>query len=153
MTKAAQIDAMEHQLAEPEFELVTNARQLAPPPALRTETVSLPEWKTTSGKAARFMLWELTAADYAEFFESGRVYGKDGTMLRYNAQNEDVRFLAYTVRDQHGNRLWPKVEAAQAQLGGLGKASLNILMNAANRMNAPKDSSAEGNSEETQSDF
>jgi hypothetical protein len=121
---------------------------LASPPPLKKEPVTLAEWKTTSGKAARFLVWELTAADYAEFLESGRVY-KDGVLKRYETKTEDVRFLAFTVRDQHGNRLWNTMDAAVGQLGSLGKATLNLLLNAANAVNSAPAASAEGNSGET----
>lgn len=134
-----------------DFELVTNVRQLAAPPPLRKEAVTLTDWKTTSGKAARFLAWELTAADYAEFVEAGWVY-KDGARKRYKNEDEDVRFLAYALRDQHGSRLWNKVEDANAQLGRLGKGSINLLLAAVNRMNAPKEAAKAGNSEEIQSD-
>lgn len=134
-----------------EFELVTNARQLAAAPPLRQEKVTVTDWKTTSGKAARFLVWELTAVDYADFVESGRVY-KDGVLKRYDNKDEDVRFLAYTVRDQNNNRLWPTVDAAKAQLGQLGKASLNLLIAASNRVNSARSSSAEGNSDATPTD-
>jgi hypothetical protein len=133
-----------------DFELVTSARQLAAPPPLRKEKVTLEEWKTTSGKPARFLLWELTAAQWAEFMESGRVY-KDGVFKRYDTKDEDLRFLAYTVRDQNGNRIWNTVDAAKGQLGHLGKASLNVLLNAANTVNSAKEAAEEGNSEEIQS--
>lgn len=135
---------------ELEFELVTSIRQLAAAPSLRKEPVTLADWKTVSGKAARFLVWELTAADYAEFLESGRIY-KDGVLKRYETKTEDVRFLAFTIRDQHGNRLWNTTEAANAQLGNLGKATLNLLLNAANAVNTASPASAEGNSEETPS--
>jgi hypothetical protein len=134
-----------------DFELVTSARQLAPPPPLRKEKVTLTEWKTTSGKPARFLLWELTAAQFAEFMESGRIY-KDGVFKRYDTKDEDLRFLAFTIRDHNGNRLWNTVDAAKGQLGHLGKASLNLLLNAANAANSPKEAAEEGNSEETPSD-
>lgn len=134
-----------------DFELVTSARQLAPPPPLRREKVVLTEWKTTSGKAAGFLAWELTGADWAEFMESGRIY-RNGTFQRYDNKDEDIRFLAYTLRDGQGNRLWHTVDAAKGQLGHLGKASLNLLLNAANKVNAPKEAAEEGNSEKTPSD-
>lgn len=136
---------------EPEFELVTSARQLTAAPPLRTEMVTLDEWKTASGKSARFMAWELTAADYADFIEAGRVY-KDGLLLRYDNKGEDVRYLAWCLRDTNNNRLWPRSEDAAVQLGPLGKASLNFLLNAANRVNAPIEGSSAKNSEETTSD-
>lgn len=131
---------------EGEFELVTSSRQLAPPPSLRTEKVTLKDWPTVSGKPARFILWEMTASDYEDFFDAGRIY-KDGSFVRYNSKFEDIRFLAWTVRDQYGNRLWPTVEAAKEQLGGVGRASLNLLLNAANRVNSAKVSSSKGNSD------
>jgi hypothetical protein len=134
-----------------DFELVTSAKQLAAAPPLRHEKVTVADWKTTSGKAARFLVWELTAAVYAEFLESGRIY-KDGALKRYDVKDEDVRLLAFTVCDQHGNRLWSTVEAAKTQLGGLGKASLNLLLNAANEVNSAKPTDTEGNSGGTPSD-
>jgi|SRR5882757_1194910 len=134
-----------------DFELVTSSKQLAAPPPLRHEKVTVADWKTQSGKAARFLVWELTAAAYADFLESGRIY-KDGALKRYDVKDEDVRLLAFTVCDQHGNRLWGTVESAQAQLGGLGKASLNLLLNAANAVNSAKSVDTEGNSDRTPSD-
>lgn len=135
---------------EGDYELVTSARQLGPPPALRSEAVILHDWKTASGKSARLMLWELTAGDYAAFMEEGRVY-KDGAFVKYDQQDEDIRFLSWAIRDQHGNRLWHDTASARAVLGGIGKATLNVMLNAGNRCNAPKDAGAEGNSETDQS--
>lgn len=134
-----------------DFELVTSAKQLSAAPPLRSETVTLKDWKTQSGKAARFKVWELTAATYADFLESGRVY-KDGTLKRYDVKDEDIRLLAYTVGDQHGNRLWNTVEAAKAQLGPLGKANLDVLLKAANGVNSVQQADTEGNSDGTLKD-
>lgn len=134
---------------EPEFELITSARMLAPAPPLRKEGVTVKDWPTVSGKPARFLLWELTAAEYAEFLESGRVY-RDGVLRRYDTKDEDFRFLSWTVRDANDNRIWPSLDAAKLQLGAIGKSSINLLMAAANRVNSAPD--AEGNSEKTPSD-
>lgn len=143
-----QILADSIQSDEEEFELVSSVRQLDDGPALRREAVTLTDWKTKSGKPARFLTWELSAADWAEFMESGRIY-KNGVLQRYDNKDEDIRFLAYTLRDAHGNRLWPTIEAAQRQLGELGRATLLALINAANRVNSAKSASAEGNSDAT----
>jgi hypothetical protein len=151
MSRGTPAPANDDTPGEVEYELVTSARQLGPPPDLRNEAVILEDWKTASGKAARLMLWELTAYDYAEFFDEGRTY-KDGVFVKYDQKGEDIRFLSWTIRDQHNNRLWNDLPSARAQLGGLGKASLNVLLNAANRCNAPKESGAEGNSDPDQSD-
>jgi hypothetical protein len=134
---------------EDDFELITSSHMLASAPPLRKEGVTLKEWPTTSGKAARFLQWELTAAEYAEFLESGRVY-RDGVLKRYDTKDEDFRFLSYTTRDQHNNRIWQSLEAAKLQLGAIGKSSVNALMAAANRVNGAR--GAEGNSETTPSD-
>lgn len=142
---------LEPDTEELDFELVVSSRQLAAPPPLRKEMVTLDEWKTASGKSARFMLWELSALDYADFYDEGRIY-EDKQIVGYDAKAEDIRFLAYCIRDQHNNRVWNSLSDARAALGGLGKASLNVLLNAANRCNAPKESSAEGNSPSTQND-
>lgn len=137
---------------ELDFELVTSSRQLAPAPDLRKEIVTVTEWLTTSGKPARFMVWELTGSEWADFMESGRVYTKDGAYKRYDTKDEDMRFLAHTIRDQHRNPIWPTMDAAKSQLGHLGRTSLLQLLNAANAANSPKAASAEGNSEETPTD-
>jgi hypothetical protein len=134
-----------------DFELVTSSRMLAPPPPLRKEPVTVDDWKTTSGKKARFLAWELTAADFAGCIESGWTY-KDGARKKYDEEGADIRFLAYVLRDQHGNRLWNKVEDAKAQLGQLGRASIQTLVAAGNRMNTAKEMAKEGNFETTQSD-
>lgn len=132
---------------EQEFELITSSRMLAGPPALRKEEVRVADWPTASGKGARFLLWEMTATDWSEFLESGRVYSKDGTFLRYDNKEEDMRFLAFTVRDQHGNRIFPTVAAAIGVFGNVGKAVINLLMTAANSVNRSR--SGEGNSATT----
>lgn len=137
---------------EDDFELVTSARMLAPPPALRKEPVTLEEWKTQSGKCARFLVWELTAGDFASCIESGWTYTKDGAKKKYDEEAGDVRFLAWVIRDQHGHRLWPKIEDAKAQLGQLGRSTIQTLVAAGNRMNAARDVAKAGNSETTQSD-
>lgn len=137
---------------EPEFELVTSARMLAAAPPLRREAVTVPEWMTTSGKVARLMVFELTALDYGDFIEEGRTYNKDGAVIAYDSRREDLRFLAWCVRDQHNNRLWPKSEDAFPVLGQLGRTTLNVLMSAANRCNRAKVASSEGNSSDVQSD-
>lgn len=138
------------EVVEDEFELITNFKQLAAPPELRKEAVTVSEWKTKSGKAARFLLWELTASDYADFLESGWSYNKDGSRKRYDNKTEDFRFLGYVIRDASGNRIFNTADAASTQLGNLGKATLNLLMGTANKVNMARDT--EGNSEETPSD-
>ena len=130
---------------ELDFELVTSPRQLAAAPPLRKEAVTVPEWMTTSGKIARLMVWELTALDHADFIEEGRTY-KDGAVVAYDTRREDLRFLAWCVRDQNNNRLWPRSEEAFPTLGPLGRTTLNVLMAAANRVNSAKVASSGGNS-------
>lgn len=129
--------------------LITNARQLGSPPSLRNEPVRLPEWKTTDGEPAKFLLWELTQTDHSDFIESGRTYNADGSLKKYDSRNESIRFLAATMRDKHGHRLWPTFEEAKPVLGQLGRNSMELLLAAANRMNTANPASAEKNFEET----
>jgi hypothetical protein len=136
-----------------EFELITSARQLGTPPALRTTQVTLKEWKTAnSKKAARFTVTELTASDYDALVRAAWTYNPDGSRKRYVAEDSDIRLVAWTVVDPHGNRLWPTVDAAKAQLRPLGKASLDVLLNAANEVNSVKAEDVEGNSDGTTND-
>jgi hypothetical protein len=136
---------------ELDFELVTSPRQLGSAPALRKEAVTVTGWLTASGKAARLMVWELTALDYSDFIEEGRTY-KDGALVAYDSRTEDVRFLAWCIRDQNNNRLWPRSVEAEQVLGSLGRTTLNVLMAAANRVNRSREASTGGNSSEVQSD-
>ena len=131
---------------EPDFELVINAKQLGAPPPLQKETVVLKEWKTTSGKAAGFLVWELSASDYDEFIRAGWTFNPDGTRKQYSQDDQDIRLAAFTVRDQHGNRLWTTVEAAKQQLRPVGRATLDQLVMAANKANSTKAEDTEGNS-------
>jgi hypothetical protein len=135
-----------------EFELITSARQLGPPPALRKKAVTVKDWPTTSGKPARFMVSEVTASDYDALVRAAWTYNPDGSRKRYLAEDSDIRLVAWTVVDPHGNRLWSTVEAAKAQLRPLGKATLDILLNAANEVNSVKVEDAEGNFEGTTKD-
>lgn len=133
-----------------EFEFISSARQLGPPPKLRTKLVDVPDWVTPKGKGARFLVSEVTQGDYVDYVESGRTY--EGNVARYSAADDDVRLLAFTVRDKNGNRIWPTIEAAKAQLNPVGKSCLNLLLNAANEINTPKPASAEKNFEKITSD-
>jgi hypothetical protein len=138
---------------ELEFELITSARQLGAPPALRTKEVIVREWKTaTSKKAAKFIVSEVTASDYDALVRAAWTYNSDGSRKRYLADDADIRLVAWTVVDQHGNRLWSTVEAAKSQLRPLGKGTLDILLNAANEVNSVKAEDVEGNSDGTPSD-
>lgn len=131
------------------YELITSARQLGAPPPLRKEEVKIPDWPTADGKKkAKFLAWEMTGGDWADFMEAGRTY-KDGALQSYDNKGEDIRYLAWSLRDQHGNRIWPTVEAAQVQLEPLGRPSLLLLLNAVNKVNSVKSAGAEGNSEGT----
>lgn len=137
-----------------DFELVTNANQLAPPPPLARERVILPGWKTTSGKAVGFWVSELTALEFGEFQDSTRIYD-GGRFTGITLKNEDLKLLAFTVRDGNGNRLWHTTESAVAQLGRFGQASIDLLVAASSRMNQRKNedqASAEGNSAPTPTD-
>jgi hypothetical protein len=132
-----------------DFELVTNAGQLATPPPLSRERVVL-SWKTTSGKSAAMYVSELTALEFGEYQESMRVY-EGGGVVGVSMRHDDLRFLSYVCRDAHGNRIWQTTDAAIEQLGRYGRASITSLLAAANRVNrADEDpASAEGNSEPT----
>jgi hypothetical protein len=134
-----------------DFEIVTSARQLGPPPALRRELVVLPEIRTTSGKATALYEYELSAKDFSAYQETSRVYVA-GEFRSVTFKDEEIRFLAFTTRDENGNRLWHSTDAAIAQLGMYGRTSLQKLVAAANRVNSASVSSAEGNSGETPSD-
>lgn len=137
--------------AELDFELITNFKQLAPPPPLRKEKVVLADVKTVRGKPAGFFCWELSALDYSEFQETTRVY-VNGSLDSISLKNEDMKYLAYTVRDANNNRIWNTVEEAIAQLGQFGRSVTNQLVAASNRVNSSNYTSAEGNSEKTQTD-
>jgi hypothetical protein len=127
------------EVVEEEFELISNFKQLAAPPPLRKEAETVAEWKTKSGKSARFLLWELTASDYADFLESGWSYNKDGSRKRYDNKTEDFRFLGWVIRDANNNRIFTTSDSAISQLGTLGKATINQLMVAANKVNMARD--------------
>lgn len=127
------------EVVEEEFELISSFKQLAAPPPLRKEAETVAEWKTKSGKSARFLLWELTASDYADFLESGWSLNKDGTRKRYDNKTEDFRFLGWVIRDANNNRIFTTSEAAISQLGTLGKATINQLMVTANKVNMARD--------------
>lgn len=135
-----------------DFELITSARQLGTPPPLRKEEVKIRDWPTADGKKkAKFLAWEMTGGDYREYVESGWTY-KDGMRQKYDNAGEEMRFLSFGIRDQHGTRIWPTVDAAKAQLEALGRPSLLLLLNAVNKANSVKPAGAEGNSEGTPTD-
>lgn len=137
---------------EDDFELISSPRQLAKAPDLHKEKVFLTtdEWPTTNGKGSIFLAWELSGSGYSEFLDSGWVY-KEGIRHHYDPIDEDIRWLAHTLRDAGGNRLWQTTEAAKNELGQVGRATQLKLIAAVNRMNSGNSTArAEGNSEKTQ---
>lgn len=135
-----------------DFELVTNANQLAPPPPLNRERVILPDWRTSTGKVAAVWVYELTALEFGQYQNSLRVY-TDGRFVGINLEHDDLKLLAYTVRDGNGNRLWNTAQAVIDKLGQYGQASIDLLTAASNRVQKKQDpASAEGNSAETPTD-
>lgn len=132
---------------ERKFRLITNARQLAAPPKLRHAFVDLEEWSTEAGEGVRFQVWELSAVDYAELIDSGWTY-KSGARTSYDDKYSDIRFLAFVLRDPDGNRLWNDIADAKAFLGKAGRGDITLLIQAANRLNSPKEGAKTGNSEE-----
>jgi hypothetical protein len=134
-----------------DFEIVTNASQMAPPLPLRRERVILRNVHTTAKKLAAIWQYELNALDHNLFQETGRVY-VNGDLQGVTMKNNILRFLAFTSRDPNGNRLWQTVEEAIAQLGKYGKTDIDLLLDAANRVNSPNPASAEKNSESDPTD-
>lgn len=128
-----------------DFELVTSARQVKKPPKLRKERVPLPELQQA------FLVWEQSQGDYSDFQDTTRIY-ENGFLKGVNLKDEDLKYLAYCLRDPDNNRLWPNVDEAVAQLRPYGKSIINKLLAAANKVNAANSASAEKNSEVTPSD-
>lgn len=131
-----------------DFELITSSAQLGASPKLRMKEVKVREWPTASGKGAKFLAWEMSAGEYRSFLDSGWTY-KDGVRQSYDDAGEQLRFVAFGIRDQHGNRIWPTVDAAKAQLDPLGRPTLMLLLNAINEVNSARKVATEGNSEGT----
>ena len=100
----------------------------ASPPKLRREKIVLPEWLNPRGKANAFLLWELSTGEHGEFDASDKVFDEHGQVVRLIPIGWDVRFLAYTVRDGSGNRIWPTIEQAQPKLKPAAKSITNKMV-------------------------
>lgn len=147
--------------SEVDYEIVSNAGQTGAPPKLRNELIVFPEWLNPRKKANAFLLWELSTDEHSEFERSDKVYDEFGQVVKIKDISYAVRWLAYTVRDGDGNRVYPTLDAAQAALGGVPKSITNRMIALANEQNygdpniKSKDEAsedAEGKSEETSTD-
>jgi hypothetical protein len=139
--------------AEVKFKLITSAKQLGAPPPMRHEIVVMNGWKTAdTDETVGFMVWEVTSTDYDAFIKSGWTFNPDGTRKHYTQEDSDIRLAAFTVRDPGGNRLWSTIEEAKQNLRLLGRASLDLLVMAANRVNSARTGDLEGNSDGTPKD-
>lgn len=128
-----------------DFELITSATQLAPPPPLARKRVILPNWKTNSGKVVAFMVFELSALEHDEYSQGLRkIVGTDVTL---DLTNNTLQLLAFCVRDSNGNRLWSNAKDAIAQLGAYGQGAIDKLATVARELNNSDAEAAEKNSE------
>lgn len=143
---------------EVDYVIVSRAGQAGPPPKLRRELIVLPEWRNPEGKANAFLEWELGTVEHGKFELSDRVFDEAGRVIRFTHISREIRMLAFTTRDGDGHRVWPTIEAAEAELELAGNSITNKLIALAQKMNYgdPNVStvddalkSAEGKSEET----
>jgi hypothetical protein len=127
--------------------LITNTRQLPPPPKLKTEIVWLDELEN-NGEVPGFVMSELTAFDFGEYQDSLRTHDSTGATTGVDFKHDDLKLLAHTTRDADGNRLWQTSEAAVSDLGRYGKTIIDKLVAASNRVNGGGRSKADQESAE-----
>lgn len=129
-----------------DFEVVTTATQIQPAELAR-ERVIVPEWKTPSGKAAAFFVYELNGADYDEYQQG--MFLADGMDLQLTLRANTLRLLAFALRDPHGNRLYPDTERGISAIGQMGQSGIDRLGTVARQLNGlgrNARKAAEGNS-------
>lgn len=115
-------------------ELVINPKMLRKATRRKPEEVILDEEYTESGAHPKFLVWALTGADYNLYQDSLRVY-ENGYQVGVDVVHDDLKFLAFCIRDAYNNRLWEDLDEAIAFLGEYEKSSQLKLLAAAQRMN------------------
>jgi hypothetical protein len=129
-----------------DYDFVTTAREFGTPPELPWENVKLPEIKK------KVRISALSAADFSDLQDANRVYNRAGEHVGWDYSNEDIKLLAFALRDGSGNRLFQTVESAVATLEHWPLSSIKRMVTAANKVTNSDPVSAEKNSEETPSD-
>lgn len=108
----------------PNHKLLSSAADFPPPPPLNRKQVFLPELQQGDDIPYVFE-YELTALEYARFVDG----------VRDDRHANDLQYLTFTTRDQHGNRLWPDVARGVKQLGQYGQSVIARLLLGANEVN------------------
>lgn len=138
-------------MPEDNVTVITNPSQLAPPPPARRVKVDVPELRAVDGSPARLFAQALTAYEFGEYEASLR--DDDGYQTNKTNSHHQMKFLAWTIRDTAGNRLWQTEKAAIDQLGAYGNAVVSKLFVKAVEVNAAASEGAtdraEGNSDAT----
>lgn len=129
---------------EDDFEFLTNINQLlAPEP--RWDVVVIPEIKF------KCRVYELTAFEGHELAEANKIY-RNGEVIDTDYSFPNLKFLAFSMRDLNGQRIFPTVDAAIAKLRDFPLAIIEKLVIASNKVSEADPVSAEKNSDETPTD-
>lgn len=145
-------------MAEVEYEIVSSDSELGDAPELGKKLLVIPKWRRKDGRATAFVMHELNTGEHDDYDLSDRVFDEFGNVTRIKRGGKQYEWLARTTRDGDGNRVWQSAEACEKRLKPMGKSITNAMVAAADKINygdasspAEATSSAEGNSEETQS--
>lgn len=122
-----------------DYEIVTNVRQLAPARPLRKQLVILKGVQTAKGKTAAMFACQLSTLDFLDWRDS-------------DEPDRELRFLALTLTDGKGNRLFDDVASVKRYFGEHGWASVSPLTIASNEVNWADPEDAEKNSGPAKSD-
>lgn len=145
-------------MAEVEYEIVSSDSELGDAPELGKKLLVIPKWRRKDGRATAFVMHELTTGEHDDFELSDRVFDTVGNVTRIKRGSKQYEWLARTTRDGDGNRVWQSAEDCEKRLKPLPKSITTQMILAADKINYgdassadEATSSAEGNSEETQS--
>lgn len=127
--------------AEVEYEIASSPSDLGPAPELGKKLIVLPEWRKPNGKANAFVAHELSTGEHDEFDRSDKVYDKFGQVTRLKVGSKQYEWLARTMRDGDGQRIWHSAESCEETLKPVGKLITNKMVAAANQINYGDDAS------------
>lgn len=131
--------------AEDDFEFLTNINQLPMAPEPKFDVVVIPELRL------KCRVYELSAFDGHELAEANKIY-RNGEVVDTDYSFPNLKFLAFTMRDLNGQRIFPTVDAAIAKLRDFPLSVIEKLVIASNKVGDADPVSAEKNSEETPTD-
>lgn len=127
-------------MTTPSLPVLASAAQIQT--TLKRELVPVEEWG--------YCVWvsELTAGKLDEYRTPMYVFDSDAGKMHLNMAEQGLRLVTLSMQDEHGNEIYPDVEAGIEDLKSKGSAGVEVVAKVARRLSGLGDDAKqlEGNS-------